>query len=155
MKIHLNQIPGEGLHLEGTEKSAILDLREEGLQPAGDIHYSLDVGLSDGGLFATGRVGVDLDLECVACLERFRYPLQIPNFACQVELTRAEAVDLTGMVREDILLALPPHPHCDWNGEKVCQGASLRANAETAPEPLSETRDAWGALDQLNINKTN
>ena len=101
------------------------------------------------------RVGVDLDLECVACLKRFRYPLEISDFAYQVELTGAESVDLTGVVREDILLALPPHPHCDWNGEKVCQGASLRANSEAAPEPLSETRDAWGALDQLKINKTN
>lgn len=155
MKVHLKQIPTEGLHLEGTEKSAILDLREETIQPAGDIRYALDVGLSDGGLFATGSIGVDLDLECVACLERFRYPLAIPDFACQIELTGAESVDLTATVREDILLALPPHPHCDWNGEKVCQGASLRANAESAPEPLSESRDVWGALDQLKINQTN
>jgi len=155
MKVHRNQISIEGLHLEGTESSQMLDLREPGIQPAGEVRYSLDVGVSDGGLFATGSVGVDLDLECVVCLERFRYALEVPDFACQTELTGAESVDLTGMVREDILLALPPHPHCDWNGEKVCQGASLRAKTETAPEPLSETRDAWGALDQLKINKTN
>ena len=158
MKVHLNQIPAEGLHLEGTESSKLLalhDLHDAAIQPVSDVRYSLDVGLSDGGLFATGTVGVDLDLECVACLERFRYPLEVADFACQVELTGAESVDLTGMVREDILLALPPHPHCDWNGEKVCQGASLRARAETATGPLSETRDAWGALDQLKINKTN
>ena len=155
MKVHLNQIPSHGLHLAGTASSQMLDLHEPGIQPAGDVRYDLDIGLSDGGLFATGTVGVDLDLECVACLERFRYPLAIPDFACQVELSGAESVDLTGLVREDILLALPPHPHCDWNGEKVCQGASLRARAETATEPLSDTRDAWGALDQLKIKKTN
>ena len=155
MKVHLNQIPTEGLHLEGSATSALLDIHENGIQPVSDIRYALDVGLSADGLFATGTIGVDLELECVACLERFRYPLEIPDFACQIELTRAVSVDLTDPVREDILLALPPHPHCDWNGEKVCQGASLRANSETAPEPLSETRDAWGALDQLKINKTN
>ena len=155
MKVHLNQIPTEGLHLEGTEKSALLDLHEAGVQPASDIRYALDVGVSDGGLFATGSVGVDLDLECVACLERFLYPLDLPDFACQIELTGAASADLTGVVREDILLALPPHPHCDWNGEKVCQGASLRARAETATGPLSDSRDAWGALDQLKIKKTN
>ena len=155
MKVYLKRIPTEGLHLEGTEKSAILDLHEAGTQAVSDIRYALDVGLSEGGFFATGTVGVDLDLECVACLKRFRYPLEISDFAYQVELTGAESVDLTATVREDILLALPPHPHCDWNGEKVCQGASLRANSEAAPEPLSETRDAWGALDQLKINKTN
>ena len=161
MKIHLHQIPAEGLHLESTESSRLLDLHEAGIQPVGDIRYSLHVGLSDGGLFATGTVGVDLELECVACVERFRYPLEVADFACQLELTGAESVDLTWLVREDILLALPPHPHCDWNGERVCQSAALRAKAAAAADSLAETdqtatkRRVWGALDQLKINKTN
>ncbi len=161
MKVHLNQIPDEGLHVEGAENSRILDLHEPGISPVSDIHYALDVGVSEGGLFATGQVGVDLDCECVACLERFRYPLEVPDFAFQIELTGSEAVDLTEPVREDILLALPPHPHCDWNGERVCQGAQLRAKAEavtdslTEPDATASTRRVWGALDQLKINKTN
>ena len=157
MKVHINQIPTEGLHLEGTESAKLLDLREDAVRPASDIRYSLDVGLSDGGLFATGQIDLDLDLECVACLERFPYPLEIADFACQVELSGAESVDLTEPVREDILLALPPHPHCDWSGERVCQGALLRAKAEATADSLAETdeteknRRVWGALDQLKI----
>ena len=164
MKIHLNQIPAEGLHVEGKESSKALDLHDlhaASIQPVSDIRYALDIGLSEGGLFATGTVGVDLDLECVACLERFRYPLEVADFACQIELTGAESVDLTGLVREDILLALPPHPHCDWNGERVCQSAVLRAKAEAATDSRTATdqtenkRRVWGALDQLKINQTN
>jgi uncharacterized metal-binding protein YceD (DUF177 family) len=151
MKIHLNQIPSEGLHIEGTEPSQILDLEDRSIHPVGDIQYSLDVGLSDGGLFATGQLGVDLDLQCVGCLERFRYPLRVQDFACQVELTGAEMVDLTEPVREDILLALPPHPHCDWNGERVCQGVAYRAKTEAADAPLAVKPEAWGALDQLKL----
>jgi uncharacterized metal-binding protein YceD (DUF177 family) len=151
MKIHLNQIPHDGLHVEGTEPSKILDLHERSILPVSDIQYSLDVGLSDGGLFATGLIGVDLELECVGCLERFRYPLRVPEFACQVELTGSETVDLTEPIREDILLALPPHPHCDWNGERVCQGVAYRAKSEAADAPLAEKPDAWDALDQLKL----
>ena len=157
MKIHLHQIPAEGLHLEGAESSRMLDLHEDAVQPVSDVRYALDVGVSDGGLFATGTIGVDLQLECVACLDRFRYPLEVADFACQVELTGSESVDLTGMVREDILLALPPHPHCDWNGERVCHKAELLAKAEAAADSLTETdetettRRVWGALDQLKI----
>ena len=154
MKVHLNQIPDEGLHVEGVESSKILDLHEPAVRPVSDVRYALDVGVSDGGLFATGTLGVDLDLECVACLERFSYPLEVADFACQVELTGSESVDLTGMVREDILLALPPHPHCDWNGERVCQGAQLRAKAAdslTETDETETTRRVWGALDQLKI----
>ena len=154
MKVHLNQIPPEGLHLEGTESSAILDLREHGIRPASDVRYALDIGLSDGGLFATGRVGVDLDLECVSCLSEFRYPLEVPDFACQIELGGAEMVDLTEYLREDIVLALPPHPHCDWNGEKVCKGADRLKKIQTAAGPITEEREVWGALDQLKLKKS-
>ena len=151
MKVHLSQIPPEGLHVEGTDSHAILDLKEPDIRPVGDVEFTLDVGLSDGGLFATGVVGVDLELVCVSCLEKFRYPLRVRDFACQVQLTGSETVDLTEPIREDILLALPPHPHCDWNGERVCQGAFFRSKAGASEQPPADTRAAWGALDQLKL----
>jgi len=154
MKIHILQIPADGKHIEGEDPNTILDLHEKELRPVGPVHYSLDVGLSDGGLWATGEVGVDIELQCVKCLERFVFPADVEDFACQVELTGNEMVDLTDPVREDILLALPAHPHCDWNGVKVCPGAFHPALSETsAEEQPAESRDVWGALDQLKLNQ--
>jgi uncharacterized metal-binding protein YceD (DUF177 family) len=150
MKVHTLQIPVDGLHLEGEEDSHVLGINDPLMKPAGPIHYALDVGLSGGGIFATGVVGVDLDVQCVTCLEAFRFPLEVPEFACQVELEGRETVDLTEPVREDILLALPPHPHCDWNGERECPGAFHRED-ETASEPREEKREVWNALDQLKL----
>jgi uncharacterized metal-binding protein YceD (DUF177 family) len=150
MKVHINQIPAEGKHYEGEESSKMLDLHEQNLQAVSPVRYALDVGLSGGGLFATGRVGVDMQMQCVTCLEQFKYPIDVADFACQVELTGAETVDLTEPVREDILLALPAHPHCDWNGAKVCPGAQMPEISAASDEPAE---DVWGALDQLKINK--
>jgi len=153
MKIHLLQIPPDGHHVEGEQSSSILDLNDpEHVRALTPIQYSLDVGLSDGGLFATGRLSIDLELQCVNCLEAFAFPLKVEDFACQVEVGTAETVDLTEPVREDILLALPAHPHCDWNGEKDCKGAFRHASEN---EPLTESREVWGALDQLRIKETN
>jgi uncharacterized metal-binding protein YceD (DUF177 family) len=145
MKVHLNQIPAEGIHLEGEEHGDILDLREEAIRQAGPVRYALDVGLSEGGLFATGTLAVDLDLECVSCLRRFHYPLEIDSFALQTELEGAETVDLTPFVREDIVLALPPHPHCDWDGSQECQGVK-----DFTSEPLPE-KNVWEELDKLKV----
>ena len=150
MKIHISQIPTDGLHIEGEDPSSVLDFHDEFAEPTGPIRYSLDVGLSEGGLFATGTLDVPLRLQCVACLTSFPYPLHIDDFACQVELPPRETVDLTEYAREDILLALPPHPHCDWDAGRVCN-AAFRKKIETANEPLPDTREVWGALDQLKL----
>ena len=151
MKVHLLQIPTEGKRYEGEDPASILDLHEPDTQPVSPVRYELDVGLSDGGLFATGSLGAEMELRCVSCLEKFHYPLEVPDFACQVELTGSETVDLTEPIREDILLALPAHPHCDWNGDKTCPGAFRNPVSELPAEPSAESRDVWEALDQIKF----
>ena len=150
MKVHVLQIPEDGLQLEGEVPSDILELDSARARATGPIEYSLDVGLSDGGLFATGTLAVPIECECVRCLEKFSRALAVDDFACQIELEGREMVDLTEHVREDILLALPAHPHCDWSDERDCKSA-FHQQTETANEPLSDTREIWGALDQLKL----
>lgn len=152
MKIHTLKIPEDGMHLEGEESNEMLELRDPNALPVSPIRYSLDVGISDGGLWAVGTLGVDVRCQCVKCLEFFVFPLEVSEFATQVELTRVETVDLTEPMREDILLALPAHPHCDWSGEKACPGAfpSASAEANSIGEP-SDRPDVWGALDQIKL----
>ena len=65
MKVHLKQIPAEGIHLEGQEETDILELEANQIRPLGHVEYSLDIGLSGSGLFVTGKIGVDVGLECV------------------------------------------------------------------------------------------
>jgi uncharacterized metal-binding protein YceD (DUF177 family) len=158
MKIHLQQIPDEGKHFEGEANPAILELSEPYIVPESPVRYSLDVGISEGGLFATGSLELDLRLRCVRCLDEFPFPVRIRDFACQVELTGNETVDLTPLAREDILLALPAHPHCDWDGQKPCEapvGGLLNRGSEPSPNPQDGNRTSavWGQLDQLNFEK--
>jgi uncharacterized metal-binding protein YceD (DUF177 family) len=149
MKVHVLQIPPDGLRLEGEEPSEILELDSDRARSTGPIQYALDVGLSEGGLFATGTLAVGIECQCVRCLENFRRDLRVDDFACQVELEGRETVDLTEHVREDILLSLPAHPHCDWDGEKVCKAQFRDAPSEA--EPLEDQRDVWKGLDKLKL----
>ena len=146
MKVHQNQIPAVGLHLEGEDPAEILELNDSSVKPLGPVRWALDIGLSDGGLFATGKLALDLELECVACLRKFTYLLRVEDFATQIELKGPETVDLTDQLREDILLILPPYPHCDWNGQNVCKGASRRMKED--PE---ESQHTWDELDKLKF----
>ena len=149
MKVHVLQIPEEGRHYEGEEPGKVLELNSDRARALGPIQYSLDVGLSDGGLFATGTVSVEIECHCVRCLEKFRRSLDVDDFACQIELEGREMVDLTEHLREDILLTLPAHPHCDWDGEKVCKAQFRDAPSEA--EPLDDHRDVWKGLDKLKL----
>ena len=149
MKVHVLQIPEEGKHYEGEEPSEVLELNSDRARTLGPIQYALDVGLSDGGLFAIGTLSVEIECACVRCLEKFRRSLDVDDFACQVELEGREMVDLTEHLREDILLTLPAHPHCDWDGEKVCKAQFRDAPSEA--EPLDDHRDVWKDLDQLKL----
>ena len=153
MKIHLRQIPEDGLHLEGEEAGFSLELPpEDNVRELGPLRYALDLGVSSDGLWATGELEIELELECVRCLEKFSFPLNVPDVALQMELPGQETIDLTPQLREDILLALPAYPHCDWSGERVCPGRQEAkedaASAEEAGDP-SRAPSAWEALDQI------
>lgn len=154
MKVHLRQIPeGDTLHLEGEESAEPLGLEEAGVTPISPLSYSLDVGLSGGGLFATGRLAVRVRMQCVACLEDFEREIVADPFSLQMDLPGGELIDLTPLAREDIHLNLPAHPRCDSNGEPKCP-----ASREGVPgfdrQPAQKRASAWDALDKLQ-NKTN
>jgi len=149
MKVHLRQIPEEGLHFEGDEDCPIPELEAEGVKCAGPLHYSFDLGISEGALWVNGRLSQPVEVSCVSCLERFVYNIEVPEFALHTELAGPETVDLTPFMREDILLGLSAYPHCDREGGRVCKAAHLRADGDK-DEKLKRAPD-WSALDKLDL----
>jgi len=145
MKVHLLQIPhGETLHIEGEEDPAGLELEAAGAVAVSPLAYSLDVGVSDGGLFATGRASVRVRMRCVVCLEDMEKEIVADPFSMQMELTGREQIDLTPFVREDIHLLLPPHPRCDAGA--TCSAAGATGTGADSP---GWAGPAWDALDKL------
>ena len=148
--VHLRQIPPEGKHLEGEEDASCLDLGDIGAKPVGPVRYALDVGLSGGGVFATGRVTVPVEMTCVACLQPFVYEAKVDPFAAQVQVDGREMVDLTPAVREELLLALPNHPRCDLTTGQPCPYQRPDASGGGTPE---STESAWDQLDKLKLKR--
>jgi len=145
MKVHLLQIPqGETLHLEGEEPAGGLDLAEAGAEAMSPLSYSLDIGRSEEGLFATGRLEIRVCMQCVKCLEPVEFDVVVNPFSLQMELTGREQIDLTPYLREDIHLLLPPHPKCDAGA--VCSAAGATSTGQQPPERAGS---AWDALDKL------
>ncbi len=49
MKVHLKQIPAQGLHLEGEEDCPIHELESEGIRCAGPVRYDIKNSLTRSG----------------------------------------------------------------------------------------------------------
>ncbi|HEY1769983.1 MAG TPA: DUF177 domain-containing protein [Chthoniobacterales bacterium] len=148
MKIHLRQIPAAGLHLEGEEECAIPQLDPEEARCTGPLRYVLDAGISEGALWANGTLAQPVELRCVRCLESFPFEIEVKNFAVHLPLTGPEEIDLSPFVREDILLNLPPYPHCDREGGRVCPAP---ATAPREDDGLEARPPDWSALDKLKL----
>jgi uncharacterized metal-binding protein YceD (DUF177 family) len=149
MKIHLRQIPESGVHLEGQEKADILELNDPAIRLLQDVTYSLFAQVEKNNILVTGQLSLELELECVSCLRRFHYALNVPDFVYETAKEGGETIDLTPAIREDILLVLPSHPRCDWDGHTECPG--LRIEKGTSIESVPEAPNAWDALDELNL----
>jgi uncharacterized protein len=148
MKIHLRQIPAQGLHLEGEEDCPIPELEQENIRCSGPLKYKLDVGVSGGGLWVSGQLRQPVELQCVSCLDKFVHLVEVPNFAVQQELAGPETIDLTPFIREDILLNLPAHPRCDRDGNRVCKAARPEGTTEEG-----KRKHDWSPLDKLKLKR--
>ncbi|HYY13913.1 MAG TPA: hypothetical protein VE867_03250 [Candidatus Binatia bacterium] len=148
MKVHLKQIPAEGLHLEGEEECPIIEFEAEEIHCVGPLSYNIDIGVSGGALWATGSLRQRVELCCVACLEKFVHDLSVPAFAMRTELHGPETVDLAPFMREDLLLNLPAHPRCDRDGGRVCKAAQSTPSTQD-----TKRKSDWSELDKLKISK--
>ena len=151
MKIHLRQIPAEGLHLEDDGECPLPQLNSEEARCTGPLRYSLDVGVSEGALWVSGELTQPVELRCVRCLEPFPFEIKVKDFAVHTELTGPEEIDITPFMREDLLLNLPAYPHCDREGGRVCP-VPVADRSEEAQDNAKRPAN-WSALDQLKLKK--
>lgn len=153
MKVHLKQIPPEGLHLEGEEDCLIPELESDGVRCAGPMRYKIDVGVAEGSLWANGSLKQPVELSCVACLEKFIHQIKVPAFALHTELRGPETVDLSPFMREDLLLNLPAHPRCDREGGGTCKATKVDKPAGAKQQPAAKREHDWGELDKLKLKR--
>jgi len=151
---------GKTLEISGEVSVAELDIEkfDECAFPELPLKYSLEVKLMEGGILLEGSLEIEVGFECVRCLKKFNRKLDFPSWAGFVPLSGEDkveiihdCVDLTPLLREDILLAFPQHPLC----ESECAGLTVSNSGRSgegsgAPEPGSSA-SVWAALDNLKF----
>ncbi len=127
--VNLRHLAAHSARLRGELSVAELDIdtRDEVIQLSRPLEYDVEAQKLEGGLLVEGHLRLILDCQCVRCLKRFQYPLELKEWIGHVPLEGEEraavvndCVDLTPYVREDILLEFPRHPLCN----PKCRGLS-------------------------------
>ena len=159
IKIFLDELHNEQLHLEGKLTPAELELALGGdealMQPDGDLTYQITASESDDTLIVFGQLQMNFTAECGRCLKPFSFPVNLPQWAVALPLKGDDAiefsddsVDLTPWLREDILLGLPQHPLCG----SACEG--LVFQQETPPPAAEKPSEDWSKLDDWKQPKS-
>jgi uncharacterized metal-binding protein YceD (DUF177 family) len=161
LKIDPHGLPLNGLHLEGELPASVFDLpKSDPAQPVSPLALTLDVTLDDDDLVVTGALAATFEMVCSRCAERFQQRLTLEPYEQTVPIENDAPIDLTTWVREDMLLALPPHPRCE-NGNVTPRECPAEgrfeppADAAEAESGKAEGSRAWEALDQLSNIKRN
>lgn len=155
MKIHRNQIPQEGLFLEGELEAVLIQPGEGVLRQTGPLRYRLECGANSGGFWASGTLALPVEFECVRCLRPFRAEMVLPDFATQLEWEAGDLADLTPVFREDMLLILPNYPDCHRDGGLECPGfgaaAAITEEDPSGPGEAEPGGNPWARLDALDL----
>ncbi len=148
LTIHPGRIYDDPVELRAELPAAVLELDEANAKAKGPVRAELTVQRDGESLIVTGEIGTTVSLQCGRCGKWLSWPVEIGNFVQLLEPPLADTVDLTPMVREDILLDLPAVAVCPPVNGKECKRFP---SADDAPSPI-HGEDVWKELDKIKEN---
>ena len=151
MRVDVGRLAAEGERLEGKVSAEALDLHEADVAVLGPIACKMLAIRVFDDLLVDGSLTVRMRLRCSRCAELFETDIEEPkfHFDCRIE-KGSEFVDLTGEIRESILLAFPVHPVCRSDCRGLCPQCG--ANRNRKPCRCKPSRDArWSGLSGLAL----
>lgn len=150
----------EGIDIDGSEPSAILDVEDSELLSCGSpVDYNLHAALVNNGILVTGNASTEIKVECGRCLKKFKYKVKAKGICHFYEKVKTQELDITDDIREDILIAFPTNCFCKKDCRGLCHkcGADLNktecsCKADESPAVEEEEGESpWSELDKLDL----
>jgi uncharacterized protein len=159
--VNLRHLASRNLLLKGelAPEELDLDLRDELVRVTQPLQHDIEVQKLDESLLLRGRLALVVDCQCARCLKAFKHQFTLDAWTCLVPLEGEEAavvdsdcVDLTPLIREDILLELPQHPLCQQDCRGLEKGPVVGKKPKSKGAGRTENVSAaWAELDKLKL----
>lgn len=153
LTVSLHLVGEDGLDLDGRLAPAALELEEDDrLSSPSPLYYNLRAQMAGADLLVNGLVETKLRARCDRCLSYFDYALREPGACHLFEAPANDLLDLTDLIREDLLLLIPQKVLC----REDCKGLCARCGQNLNVRPCScqqekPASDAWDTLDGLKL----
>ena len=159
LTFNLRHLERRELHLWGEQSADELDVAnvDELVRMSLPLRYDVWIEKIQQNVLARGQLKFVLECHCSRCLKPFHKEIEIADWSCDLPLegedkvtVEQDCVDLTPIIREDILLAFPQHPLC----QSECGGLPLakRKYPIASETKASEvTSPAWDELNKLKL----
>ena len=151
MKINVKRIPVDGETLQGCECSTIMEVDTPDISFHDEVKYDLFAQIQGDALLVTGKLRAPATLRCSRCLRTFERSMTVDHFVFHEELKGEDFVDLTGNIREDIILELPQRALCVQDCKGLCPSCGKNWNEGACRCDPSKGDLRWHALDQLKL----
>ncbi len=153
MLIEIPKVSPEGTRYEGEESQEFLELEEDRfVEPLGPVRYNVFAQVASNQLVVRGRVESALKLLCSRCAEYFSTTVADSSFLRAYELMAGtETVDISGDIREALLLKIPPYPVCSPDCRGLCPQCGKNLNQGLCSCRPPEGPSPWDDLNRLKL----
>ena len=159
LMIDLAGLPEEGKAFSGELQKEIFDLPEDDAQAVGALEYDLWVQRFSSELLLTGTLSALFEFTCVRTLHPFVQTIRV-EAAISIEIEREGEIDVTEVLREEVLINFPVDPRCEEGDvPQKCEIDSRYLSVDKSAEdglptpPRAESDDRWSALDKFKDQK--
>jgi uncharacterized protein len=167
--IDVAQIPAEGLEIQVCEGEDFLDSSREWVSLLRPVEATLHFARTPAGVSVRGHVSSDLQLHCSRCFESFTLPVregfeveyrgpiegkveeehELGADELDVSFYEGARINVTGLVRENVLLALPVQPLCHVDCRGLCPRCGANRNGDCCPCSTARRDPRWQKLESL------
>ena len=170
MIIELDSFEGSLKRFEIEVASDAVELDEDHAKLMAPVRFAGEVHRSGNEVDVQGRIQTQLEIECLRCLEPVQTPLNLDFKArflsakdfekagghevigddLDADLLEGDSIDLTNVIREQLLLNLPETLLCRPDCQGLCEKCGANRNLIDCKCIDEEIDPRWAALKNLN-----
>lgn len=149
MRIDLGRLAERGERISGEVSSEVLQVTDPDIRVLGPVSCEIVAVRAGDELLVDGRLRTRVRFTCGRCCESFETDVEEPAFHYDCAIDKGvEFVDLTGEIRESILLTFPAYPVCRSDCRGLCPQCGANRNRKSCKcKPEQDAR--WSVLDGL------